>query len=121
MVALRRAIIELIEQDYGNKEIREALKCSDGYVRCLRAEYNSVAPVRKPSLFRQPKMGTKSRAVYDFFVANPRATPEEAHRATGTNRGTCSKVRSRYLFYARPKCKPFRLNHVSLSELELIE
>lgn len=124
MTTLKIAIIDLIDQGYNNADIVEALACSNDYVRMLRAEYYHLTGQRKRSRHTKPKSGTKWREVYEFFLANPKATCAEASLATGANRGSCYKLRSYYLITTseKPKLRNVNvINHVTLDDLELIE
>ena len=120
MQHMKPAIIDLIEQGYGNADIVEALNCTKQYVRSVRYQYNRSMGQKKFSQLKKPKAGTKWREVYDFFVANPRATDDEASKATGANRGSCYHVRSKYpIPFETPKVQITKQVH--LGELELIE
>lgn len=123
MQHMKPAIIDLIEQGYGNAEIVKAVKCSNRYACHTRSEYNKLVKDRKRSLHSEPKHGTKSRLAYDYLVANPKATTVEVQKATGVDRGTCSVVRSRYILGTKPprRVTSFSLNQVHLGELELVE
>lgn len=124
MQHMKPAIIDMIEQGYGNQEIAQTVECSDNYVRLVRTEYNKLVKEPKRSLHSKPKQGTKWRAVYDYFAANPNATCTEASKATGANRGSCYRLRSRYLIAPSEKPKQPKVNvvnHVTLADLELIE
>ncbi len=90
----------MIQKGYSNEEIGKSLNVSYRYVRNIRSNYNKGLPPSKviKSRLKEPRPNTKSRLVFDYYNLNPRATPKEAHLATGVNRGTCFLVRNRYAF-----------------------
>lgn len=119
---LKPVIIELIEKGYHNQRIAKAVGASINYVVTLRADYNAASPVVYRSRIAEPKIGTKSRIVYDFILANPDCSFTDTVKRTGMDQGLVGSIRRRLLSvkkYREMLPQKQAMFDVDLSELKL--
>lgn len=119
---LKPIIIELIEKGYNNHQVAVASGASLNYVVSIRADYNAVSPVVYRSQSLAPKVGTKSRIVYDFILANPSCGFTETVERTGMDRGLVGTIRRRLLSIKKYRSmlpQKQAMFDVDLSELKL--